>query len=546
MTTANLLKLQKSLFDYMKKKALSYEGELSNEFKKYNRDQRRSAKRDFEISDLKELLKSIQQSDLVFLGDFHSFDQSSRNLERLLRNLIKTKSRKLALGVEFVHIEHQNAINQYLDNLITEYEFLESINYHESWRFPWNHYRIFFQMAKKNNLKIIALNSSGTLTERDNTAADNISSFLKDNPDTILLVLFGELHIVPNKLPKLVKKRLPSARNTIIHQNLDEVYWKTIEDGKHEDGQIVRFNEDEYSLQTSPPWVKYESMIYWYENLVEDPEFEIHEYIMDTGLMAFNSSVPENFLYISEKISDALQLDISVSDLEDFNLYDGSRLEYMLDKVESLDKSPLRTFYKKLLTRGRSFKIPFRSILYCPSYSINRLSFLAGIHIQNIVMQSKDDEHEKVLESGNKGDIFLYFIYQMCMAYFSSKIINPYRKCNLYKDIQKEFNSSSTSALRKNILETTLKCIDANESRDQFVKDIAKGKTLYHLHQASRLIGYFLGDLLYDEFYARKNQKLRQLMKTLLECPFNEKSFDTFKWTILPRADYKNLKKRFF
>ncbi len=530
----------------MKKKALSYEGELSNEFKKYHRDQRRSAKRDFNVSDLKELLKSIQFSDLVFLGDFHSFDQSSRNLERLLRNLVKTKSRKLALGVEFVHIEHQTAINQYLDNLITEYEFLETINYHESWRFPWNHYRIFFQMAKKNNLKIIALNSSGTLTERDNTAADIIADFVSESPDTTLLVLFGELHIVPNKLPKLVKKRIPNSKNTIIHQNLDEVYWKSMEDGHHEENQIVRFNEDEFSLQTSPPWVKYESMIYWYENLVEDPEFEIHEYIMDTGLMAFNSSVPENFYYISEKVSDALQLDITASDLEDFNLYDRSRLEYMLDTVEGLEKSPLRTFYKKLLTRGRSFKVPFKSVLYCPSYSINRLSFLAGIHIQNIVMQSKDDGHERVLESGNKGDIFLYFIYQMCMAYFSSKIINPYRKCNLYKDIQREFTNSNTSALRKNILETALRCIDADESRDQFIKDIAKGKTLYHLHQASRLIGYFLGDLLYDDFYARKNQKLRHLMKTLLECPFNEKSFDSFKWTILPRADYKNLKKRFF
>lgn len=546
MTTANLLKLQKSLFDYMKKKAMSYEGEQSNEFKKYHRDQRKSAKRTFDISDLKDLLKSIQRSDLVFLGDFHSFDQSSRNMERLLRNLVKTKSRKLALGVEFVHIEFQNAINQYLDNLITEYEFLEAINYHESWRFPWNHYRFFFQMAKKNNLKVIALNSTGSLSERDHTAADIISDFHAENPETTLLVLFGELHIVPDKLPKLVCDRIPDAEYTIIHQNLDEVYWKTMEEGHHEENQIVRFNDDEFSLQTSPPWVKYESMIYWYENLVEDPEFEIHEYIMDTGLMAFNSSVPENFLYISEKVSDALSLDIPVSELEDFNLYDHSRLEYMLDTVEGLEKSSLRTFYKKLLTRGRSFKVPFKSILYCPSYSINRLSFLAGIHIQNIVMQNKDSKHEHVLESGNKGDIFLYFIYKMCMAYFSSKIINPYRKCNLYKDIQREFNNSNTSALRKNVLETALKCIDADESKDLFMKDIAKGKTLYHLHQASRLIGYFLGDLLYDEFYARKNKKLPQLMKTLLECPFNEKAFDSFKWSILPRADYKNLKKRFF
>ena len=149
---------------------------------------------------------------------------------RLLRNLVKTKSKKLALGVEFVHIEFQNAINQYLDNLITEYEFLEAINYHESWRFPWNHYRFFFQMAKKNNLKVIALNSSGTLEERDIVAADIISDFHSENLETTLLVLFGELHIVPDKLPNLVKERIEGIHSTIIHQNLDEVYWKSMEE----------------------------------------------------------------------------------------------------------------------------------------------------------------------------------------------------------------------------------------------------------------------------------------------------------------------------
>ncbi|MCO4794096.1 MAG: ChaN family lipoprotein [Bacteriovoracaceae bacterium] len=528
----------------MKKKAMSYEGELSKEFKVYLKDQKKYASRTFENSDLDELLKSIKKSDLVYLGDFHSFDQSSRNLERLLRNLIKTKSRKLSLGVEFVHIEHQVAINQYLDNLITEYEFLESINYHESWRFPWNHYRIFFQMAKKHNLKIIALNSTGTLGERDNTAADIISDFISENLNTTLLVLFGELHIVPNKLPAMTQERNTNINHTIIHQNLDEVYWSSIEDDS--DLQVAKFNDTEYSLQTSPPWVKYESMIYWYENLVEDPEFEIHEYIMDTGLMAFNSSVPENFLYIAEKVSDALNLEISHSDLEDFNLYDHSKLEYMFDTVESLEKSTLKTFHKKLLSRGRSFKIPYKQVYYCPSYSINRLSFLSGIHLQNIVMKKVDSSHEEVLEKGDKGNILLFFIYQMTIAYFSSKIINPYRKCNLYKDIQREFLNPSTNALRKNILETALQCMDADESKDQFISDIAKGKTHYHLHQASRLVGYFLGDLLYDDFYAKKNTDLSELLKTLLECPFSEKEFNSFKWNIFPRADYKNLKKRFF
>lgn len=322
---------------------MSYEGEISTEFKRYLKDQKKFAKRPFNESGIQDLLKSIRSSDLVYLGDFHSFDQNARNLERILRNLIKTKSRKLALGVEFVHIEHQKAIDQFLDNLITEFEFLESINYHESWRFPWSHYRIFFQLAKKHNLKIIALNSHGTLVERDQTAANIINDYLDIHPGTTLLILFGELHIVPDKLPSLVKRTDPEFKHTIIHQNLDEVFWNS--ESENKDIQVVKFNEHEYSLQTSPPWVKYESMIYWYENLVEDPAFELHEFIMDTGLMAFNSTVPENFYYITEKVCSALQLELSPQDMEDFNLYDHSKLDYLLGKVEELEKNSLRTFF---------------------------------------------------------------------------------------------------------------------------------------------------------------------------------------------------------
>lgn len=161
-------------------------------------------------------------------------------------------------------------------------------------------------------------------------------------------------------------------------------------------------------------------------------------------------------------------------------------------------------------------------------------------------MKNNDPDLEKVLAGQNKGQLFLFFIYQMTIAYFSSKVINPYRKCNLYKDIQREFMNSTTSGVRKKVIATAIDCIDADESKDQHIQEIAKGKTHYHLYQASRLVGYFLGDLLYDNFYSKKSSKLPKLLKVLLECPLDEKSFDQFKWKILPRTDYKNYKKRFF
>jgi hypothetical protein len=263
--------LHKSIYKHLKKRAQGLEGGVSRELKSYQRNQRKYAKRPFKTVDADELFKAIRSSQVVFLGDFHSFDQNSRNLERLTRELIKQKN-KFCLGVELVQEKNQESIEKYLKHQITELEFLEEIEYHDSWRFPWTYYRPFFEMARKHQLPIIGLNSEGNLQERDHRAAEILGSFIENNPQERMLVLIGELHIVPNKLPEKVAKKventLPDYKATIIHQNLDEVYWKLHEIEIEKHNQIIQFNEWEYSLQTSPPWIKYESMIYWYETSV--------------------------------------------------------------------------------------------------------------------------------------------------------------------------------------------------------------------------------------------------------------------------------------
>ena len=50
---------------------------------------------------------------------------------------------------------------------------------------------------------------------------------------------------------------------------------------------IVSFSQNEFCIVSAPPWVKYESMVYWYENLCDDPDFDIHEYIIENGKKIF-------------------------------------------------------------------------------------------------------------------------------------------------------------------------------------------------------------------------------------------------------------------
>lgn len=262
----------------MRRKALEYEYGHSDELKSYQRDQKAYAEKKFSIVDLRDLQNSINSSQVIFLGDFHTFDQSSKNLFRILNSVVE-KSPNMVLGFEFINIDHQQFVDQYLSHNISEMEFLELINYHDSWKFPWGQYRQLFEFAKKKKLKVIALNSEGSLSERDENASSIVANTLDSGADKII-VFFGELHILPDKLPQKVQAKISQdVLITVIHQNLDSVYWRISPRQKNnqEGNVVVRFQDNEFSIQSSPPWIKYESMIYWFENLTEDPEFDIHE-----------------------------------------------------------------------------------------------------------------------------------------------------------------------------------------------------------------------------------------------------------------------------
>ena len=316
-----------------------------------------------------------------------------------------------------------------------------------------------------------------------------------------------------------------------------------MEKGRHKTQQIIKYNDLEFSIQSSPPWVKYESMIYWYENLLEDPEFEIHEYVMDSGLMTFNSTVFDTFTYITEKLSYTFSLDLSREEIEDFNLYDHSKMDYLLSLIEELPRKSDIFLYKKLIATGRSFKLPNKRIYYCSNYSINRISFLAGLHLQTIILANNGlcdyKQNDKVAAT-------IKMIYQIIVAYFSSKVINPYRKCNLYQDLLKEARLEGIDPLRKKDIDLALQIIDQQYTKGDKLKEIVKGQPLTKLYRACSMVGYILGDVLYDNFYEEEQKDFHSILAVIFECLNDEIKFNQFKWTILPLNDYKNFKKRFF
>lgn len=525
--------LRKKIYTTLKNKAGELEGSKSKELIKYEKDQIKFSKRKFKSSSIDELITKVIDSNVIYLGDFHTFDQNIRNVLRIIKVLQQRKN-ELIIGLEMVDAKFQFYIDSYLENHLTELEFLESIQYHDSWRFPWTHYNLIFEIAKKEGVRVLALNTTGTLDERDDFAADIISKVLKRDINTQILIVYGELHLSPDKIPQKVSQLAEGISQTIVHQNLDEVYWKLLDE--EQDDKIIRFNEDEFCINSAPPWIKYESMIYWFEHLSDDPEFDIHEYIIENGKKIFGDDAYDNFLLMSEEMILALKLNIAREDLEDFNLFDHTKLEYIEEEVSNIPSLEISEFYKMLITLGYSFNLPGKSKFYCSSYSMNRLAYLAGIHIYHVYLDKIGVDTSEHIYSQNVTKFFPLFTFEAMYAYFFSKVINPHRKCNMYLDF-KEIKEKNPHI--HEVIDQTLDILDGKE-----IQNIFKDKEMISIYETALNIGHILGEYLYNAIY---NLSIKmKIDSSFIVKSIDEKSFYDIKELLLTDQDYKKDRKRYF
>ncbi|MBF0360789.1 MAG: ChaN family lipoprotein [Oligoflexia bacterium] len=512
---SQIFNLHEKIFESTAKRAQELFGESSKDLQSYLKEQKKMGTREFEIIPESEIFQSIDDSNIIFVADFHTFDRNVRNLHRILQHLIEKES-EFVLAIEMVSFNNQKYIDSFLMNHLTELEFLESIDYNRSWRFPWAHYRIIFELAKSHShhFKIIGLNSHGSLKERDIFAANIIYNNLITNPQIKIVVFIGELHVLYNKLPFNVLQQHPKINITIIHQNIDQVYLKL--KSRNLENTVIRFNNSnnhnnnhnnnfiEYSIQTSPPWIKYDSVIYWFENFTDDPDFNIHEYIIEKGFKIFGGSTIQNFQLILNEIQHSLKLDYFPTDkLSDFDLYDHTNLEYVQSLTEKIDHPKLQVLYAYLLDEGQGLKLYHQNKYYSVYYSVNRFAYLAGIHLFSLLIENNENNQsigiyleDKFIEK-DRTKRFLAFFQMSMISYFCTKIINPHRKCDMYLDIINNLKlpNSKFSKRHKKYHLLSLSIINNNVDLNQLFKD----HSLCAYYQVSQIVGHFFSELLFEK-----------------------------------------------
>jgi uncharacterized iron-regulated protein len=110
------------------------------------------------------VLDSFAKHRVILLGEHHDNVQHHRWQLQVIKDLYAIR-KDLALGFEMFPRRLQPVLNQWVEELITEEEFLGLINWDSLWSFDIGYYLPIFRFAQKNHIPMYALNVDRELIE---------------------------------------------------------------------------------------------------------------------------------------------------------------------------------------------------------------------------------------------------------------------------------------------------------------------------------------------------------------------------------------------
>jgi hypothetical protein len=139
---------------------------------------------------------------------------------------------------------------------------------------------------------------------------------------------------------------------------------------------------------------------------------------------------------------------------------------------------------------------------------------------------------------------FVLFAKQITMGYLASKVINPFRKCDLYLDLKEKVQFEFTPKDLKDVIVSTLNIIESDGTQE-FSGLLTKG-SLFHAHEVARKLGFYLGDILYENYLIKGSSDFRKFFSYLTDANCSYHTFTNHLRELLPSKDYPDHKKRLF
>lgn len=241
------------------------------------------------------VLELVEQADIVLVGDYHALPNCQEFAAELIEQLGKTSKRSLVVGLETVFARDQHILDEWLTGDIDDEELRERIRFDLDWGYSWEPFYKLLQSTREHARGVYGLDCMPRedlrkISARDRHAAAKIAEIRQIHGDSQIVILFGESHLAPNHLPRLLAEKLPGERLLTILQNVDALYWRAA--GESCDTvQAVQAAENVICVFNSTPLEKYENyrlcLDRWRREGGASPDLAPTMYNLIDGLLRF-------------------------------------------------------------------------------------------------------------------------------------------------------------------------------------------------------------------------------------------------------------------
>lgn len=525
------IQIRKDLFLHMQKQVRHRLGEDTPELMRYQKVYDREFLKRWKPATKEDLWDQMARSRVVLIGDFHALHQSQKAQVRVLRGIPKT--RKIVLAVEFFESSDQDKIDKYMSGKLSERDFLKAIQWQTRWGFPWEHYRPLLRWAQKNKVPIYGINKSykkrnaTTLKSRDLFAGKKIAELVKSNVDSLVFVIYGDLHLAESHIPDAIEKHLGKSFSKSIlriFQNSEKIYFQILKRGLESSTDLVRMSQNIFCLMSVPPWVKWQNYLMYIEQTYDvglglevDSDEDDDEYEEDP--LDYTEHVGRYVKIISEELG----APVSVAGLSVYTARDAA---FWVQVQEHCNSRRVR-WIESLIADEISFYVPEIQAGYLARATVNHAASLAMqfVHVQLSGYKSIFDEVPKD---------FLRLIWLEAVSYFGSKMINHKRKADTIADIKTSLASRDPSSLGKEVLQLAL----AQKMHELMIITGVPGHRLQTQPRKKWsyvLAAGLLGGMMGERLYAGYRDGLIQVkdIVSFLKKPLSNENFEVAYFAIL-------------
>jgi hypothetical protein len=392
------------------------------------------------VLDSQQVHNALRAADVVLIGDYHALPGAQRYAASLIEQRALAGDRPVVLGVETIFARDQHILEEWWRREIDESELRQRIRFDLDWGYDWTPFHELLVAARDHGEAIYGLDcmpreNLRKIGARDRHAAAKLAEIRGRHPNAVIFVLFGESHLAPGHLPRVLNKELPGARILTVLQNVDALYWRAA--GERADKvDAVRVSDDVLCVFNATPLEKYESyrlFLDQWSRCDSGPDFAPTIYNLIDSLASFleiNRYSPHN----------GTQPKFLVDMLPEVH---GNSSDAMLRRLLSrkgISEQQLETMLASVEERGSAY-LPQVNAFHIREFQMMHAAEDATRFLHHAcrglpqLLNERATNGDEVNNGGRTNDAFYTRVIEHAVAYFGSRVLYPSRPAPETEDL---------------------------------------------------------------------------------------------------------------